>query len=103
MELGEAFGGNPKTSTDLDYVPDESLETQTFTHDELNDLVRDLALSKEKAELLVPRLKQKNFLEKNVLTSHYRKRNVDFFIVDGPLCYFHDIDFSRACRRSTYH
>ena len=25
MESGEAFEGNPETSTDLDYVPDESL------------------------------------------------------------------------------
>ena len=49
MKSGEAFGGNLETSTDLDYVPDESLEAQTFTQDELNDLVRDLALPKEKA------------------------------------------------------
>src|ERR1043165_5023175 len=97
MESGEAFGRNPETSIDLDYVPDESLEAQTFTQDELNDLVRDLALSKEKAELLVPRLKQKNLLEKNVLISHYQKRNVDFFTVDGPLCYCHDINGLFTC------
>jgi hypothetical protein len=35
-----------------------------LTQDELNDLVRDLELSKSTAELLRSRLKQRNFLEK---------------------------------------
>jgi len=91
----EATGGSPGPSTDPDYLPDESLEPQTFSQDELNDLVRDLALSKEKSEILASRLKQKNLLQKNVLITHYRKRNYDlteFFSVDGPLCYCNDID-----------
>lgn len=95
-----ATGRNEGTSTDPDYVLEESLEPQTFTQDELNDLVRDLSLSKEKAELLASRLKEKNLLGKNVLISHYRKRNLHltaFFTVDGPLCYCHDIDGLFAC------
>ena len=64
--------------TDLNYVPeDELLAPQTFSQGESNDLIRDLDLFKEKAELLASRLKQKNLLDKDVLISHYRKRNLD--------------------------
>jgi len=86
--------------TDPDYVPDDSMEPQTFNQDELNDLVRDLGLSKQKSEILASRLKQKNLLQKNVLISHYRKRNHDlttFFSVDGPLCYCNDIEGLFEC------
>ncbi|KAI6648548.1 hypothetical protein LOD99_8028 [Oopsacas minuta] len=83
-------------STDANYVPeDELLEPQTFTQGVLNDLVRDLDLSKDKAELLASRLKQKNLLDKDVLVSHYRKRNFDlaqYYTTDGPLCYCNDIE-----------
>ncbi|KAI6656052.1 hypothetical protein LOD99_1786 [Oopsacas minuta] len=76
-------------STDANYDPDdELLESQTFTQGELNDLVRDLDLSKDKAELLASRLKQKNLLDKDALVSHYRKRNFDlaqYYTTDGPL------------------
>ena len=82
--------------TDPNYVPeDELLAPQTFSQEELNDLIRDLDLSKEKAELLASRLKQKNLLDKDVLISHYRKRNLDIaqhFTTDGPLCYCNDIE-----------
>ena len=43
--------------------------------EELNDLVRDLELSKSKAELLGSRLKQWNLLEKNVRISSFRSRH----------------------------
>ncbi len=79
---------------DHDYTVEEILEPKMFTQDELNDLVRDLALSKEKAELLASRLKQKQLLDKNVLICHYHSQNFQlatFFKVDGPLCYCHDI------------
>jgi hypothetical protein len=56
----------------------------------LNDLVRDLGLTKEKAELLGSRLKQWNLLDRECKTSVYRKRHQDFsqfFAMDGVLCY----------------
>ncbi|KAI6647085.1 hypothetical protein LOD99_8922 [Oopsacas minuta] len=62
---------------------------------ELNDLVRDLDLSKDKDELLASRLKQKNLLDKDVLVSHNRKRNFDlaqYYTTDGPLCNCNDIE-----------
>jgi len=43
--------------------------------EELNNLVRDLELSKSKAELLGSRLKQWNLLEKNVRISSFRSRH----------------------------
>ena len=75
---------------DPNYVlGDELVAPQTFSQGELNDLVRDLDLSKEKAELLASRLKQKKLLDKDVLISHYRKRNLNLaqhFTTDGALC-----------------
>ena len=61
----------------------------------MNDLIRDLDLSKERVELLASRLTQKNLLDKDVLISHYRKRNLDIaqhFTTDGPLCYCNGIE-----------
>lgn len=40
---------------------------------ELNDLIRDLDLSKEKAEILGSRLQQWNLLERDVRVSQYRR------------------------------
>ncbi len=45
METEEgAVGGDQLQSMDHDYTVEEILEPKTFTQDELNDLVRDLAL-----------------------------------------------------------
>jgi hypothetical protein len=40
----------------------ECQSPQLFTQSELNDVIRDLGLPKEKAELLGSRLKEKNLL-----------------------------------------
>ena len=77
--------------TDSDTTEDPIL----FSQKHLNDLIRDLYLSKEKAELLASRLKERNMVEKDVQVSYYRKRNWDLslvFKVEGPLCYCHDIE-----------
>ena len=66
-----------------------------FSQKHLNDLSRDLCLSKEKAELLAIRLKEQNMVEKDVKVSYYRKCNWDLFSafkVEGPLCYCYDIE-----------
>jgi hypothetical protein len=53
---------------DHDFPFDSECEgPQLFTQPELNDLVRDLGLSKEKAELLVSRLQEKNVLASGTL------------------------------------
>ena len=77
--------------TDSDATEDPIL----FSQKHLNDLIRDLCLSKEKTELLASRLKERNMVEKDVKVSYYRKRNWDLssaFKVEGPLCYCHDIE-----------
>ena len=83
-------------AADVDFDPDnDGEEPKVFTQGELNDLVRDLSLSKEKAELLAPRLKEKNLLAVGVKVSHFRKRNNDlsrFFTIDGPLCYCNNVN-----------
>ena len=77
--------------TDSDTTEDPIL----FSQKHLHDLIRDLCLSKEKAELLASRLKERNMVEKDVKVSYYRKRNWDLssaFKIEGPLCYCHDIE-----------
>ena len=50
-------------AADVDFDPDiDGEEPKVFTQGELNDLVRNLSLSKEKAELLTSKLKEKNLL-----------------------------------------
>jgi hypothetical protein len=49
-----------------------------FTQSELNDLIRELQLTKEKSELLRPRLSEKNMLASGVKFSWYRNRVKEF-------------------------
>ncbi|GBN42007.1 hypothetical protein AVEN_182617-1 [Araneus ventricosus] len=72
---------------------------ETFSHKitsvELNDLVRDLELSKSKAEILASRLQQWNLLEKNVRVSSFRTRHLlfeSFFKKEDCLVFCCDID-----------
>ena len=81
-------------STGSECEPKENLKLILFAQEQLNDLIRDLALSKQKAELLASRLQENKLLQKDVLVRHYRERNTDLstvFRVDGPLCYCYDI------------
>ena len=69
---------------DLDFsLPSCSNETtnktpDTFNQGELNDLVRDLCLSKESTELLASRLAEKYLLSKGRNISYYRDRDREF-------------------------
>ncbi|XP_066198436.1 uncharacterized protein [Saccopteryx leptura] len=72
----------------------QSLTPQQFSQPELNDLVRDLGLSKKAAELLASRLQEKNVLHRSAKVSRFRKREqifVDFFSEDKHVVYCHDI------------
>ena len=60
----------------------------------LNDLVRDLTLTKDKAEILGSRLKQWSLLEKDTKISKFRLRHEklsSFFDVKDNLCYCKDV------------
>ena len=85
---------DPKDSTDSEYDPEESSKPILFSQKRLNNLIRDLAISKQKAELLASRLQENNLLHADVVVTHHRKRNMDLstvFRVDGSLCYCHNI------------
>jgi len=49
-----------------------------FTQSELNDLIRELQLTKEKSKLLCSRLRGKNMLASGVKFSWYRNREKEF-------------------------
>ena len=53
---------------------------QQFNQSELNDLVRDLDLSKQAAEILASRLNKKHVLHSSAKVSFYRKR-VELFLL----------------------
>ena len=55
-----------------------STEPQCFSQSELRDLVRDLELPKESAEVLASCLKGKNLLESGTLVAYYRNRDAEF-------------------------
>ncbi len=94
-----------ETTTDLEetheyFVLENENGQQKFSQGELNDLVRDLALSKDKAELLASHLKEKHLLNKDVCITHFRKRNRDlisYFSADRPLCFSNNIDELFRC------
>lgn len=61
---------------------------------DLDDLVRDLSLSKEKSELLASRLQEWNLLQKGTTTSHFRDRHTKFaryFRMENDICFCPDV------------
>ena len=62
---------------------------------DINDLVRDLSLTKSNAELLISRLKQWDLLDDSVRITSQRKRHCGFsmfYTFKDVLCYCHDIE-----------
>lgn len=99
----EEHVGGEELQSDLVCSDDERdpdfLEQTTGTHkisqSELNDLVRDLNLSKNQAELLASRLKGWNFLEKETKVCFYRQRQKELqhlFSMQDDLVYCNDVD-----------
>ena len=82
--------------TDKPYVSHgESSVPHILTQDELNDLVRDLELSKSKTELLASRLQQWNLLKENVQITSFRNRRQQlepFFRKEDDLVFCCDVD-----------
>ena len=65
-------------------------EPYWITQEDLNDLARDLYLSKQQSELLASRLKQLNLVQEDVRITSFRNRNKDlasFFDMENKLCY----------------
>ena len=86
----------PLTSMDADFTVDLQFnEFNRISQEELNDVIRDLDLLKNKTELLGSRLQQWNFLKENVRISVYRKRHEDLiqlFKMERDLVACTDID-----------
>jgi hypothetical protein len=65
-----------------------------ITQSELNDLVRDLNLTKTQSELLASRLQGWNLLHTHAKVSFFRKRTsnlAELFSMNGELCFCNDI------------
>ena len=96
-------------SSDPDFLP--KYIPMLFTEAELNDLVRDLNLPKNAAELLSSRLEEKNFLDKDTKTSYFRTIHEEFLlfsVMNERLLYctgvndwdFEETGHSDACSRA---
>ena len=94
---GELTSGflETRACTDKHISHGESSAPYILTQDGLNDLVRDLELSKNKAELLASRLQQWNLLEENVRITSFRNRHQQlepFFRKEDDLVFCCDVD-----------
>ncbi len=81
---------------DSDYEPEvDSKKPHLIGQGELNDLVRDLMLTKGQAELLASRLQNWNLLASDTTVTAYRKRTRDIvplFSNAEDLCYCNDVE-----------
>ncbi|GBL75008.1 hypothetical protein AVEN_219879-1, partial [Araneus ventricosus] len=81
-----------------DFSVDEA--PQPFSHSELNDLVGGLGLSKDGAELLLSRLKNKNLLTSGTAFTWYRHREkefIQFFSKEENLVSCNDVQGLKKC------
>ena len=102
LESGEDDDDEREVAENMDTEGDNDPEFQPpesyphlITQPELNDLVRDLNLSKRQSELLGSRLQEWNLLAQGTKISVYRDRHEDlvkFFDKDGSLCFCKDIN-----------
>ena len=96
-----SFNACESTSTESEEEPiklDPSFQHESATlfinQERLNDLVRDLYLSKEKAEIMGSRLQQWNLLEPGTTVSSFRSRNQNlagYYASVENICYCKDI------------
>ena len=81
--------------TNAEYALSTSLKPHFPTKKELDDLIRDLGLTKFGAELLASRLNEWNLLGDDCKSTAYRNRHLEFsvyFDVIEDLCYCKDVE-----------
>ena len=91
-------------SNDPDFVLADAVPPR-LSQAELSDLVRDLDLSQERAELLGSRLKQWNLLQLDVKVTHHRKRQqnlLSFFEKKNNLVVCFDVFGLMDCLNLNY-
>ena len=97
LELPSCASTSSEEDTDADFCEASTSEEPHFPNQqEMDDLIRDMGLTKENAQLLTSRLKECNLLDPTCKVSKYRKRHLSFarfFTVSQPhsLCYCSDI------------
>jgi phosphoglycolate phosphatase-like HAD superfamily hydrolase len=76
----ESEGSSLQSATEEMYFEPHQYDRpiDKFTQSELNDLIRDLQLTKEKSELLGSRVREKHMLASGVKFSWYRNREKEF-------------------------
>lgn len=96
---GDNGASNQCDLNDPDYDPGgvikQVIEPKLFSQSDVNDLVRDLDLSKQHSELLASRLQERHCLLKNAKVTSFRKRNEllsTFFDKQNGICFCNDIE-----------
>ena len=96
QEMWSSGSENEHSSDETEELYDSESKSKPilFSQEALNDLCRDLYLTKDKSELLASRLKERNLLRKGVKITLYRKRAQKLhvmFIVKDDFCFCNDI------------
>ena len=92
--MSDDMQANRREESDSDFAGPSST-AQNFNQDELNDLIRDLNLSKESSELLASRLNEKNVLASGTKITFYRNRQknlLPFFSENNQLVFCNDVE-----------
>ena len=100
----ESSGSSSAERKDPSYQVADSIP-QLVTQATLNDLVRDLGLSKRKSELLGSRLQEWNLLHADASVTVYRNREVKlvrFYTYDGKLTFCNDVSGLIGALRFSY-
>ena len=90
----EESTSNTETGEGDMYVPDAENSPHLLGQAELNDLVRDLELTKEKADLLGSRPQERNLLKPGTKISHFQSRHMkfsSFYSQEENYCFCNDI------------
>ena len=91
----EPHSSSETTSSNLEMVAASSNTPVFINQSMLNDLVRDLALPKYKAEILRSHFKQWSLFEQKTKISEFRHRNEklsSFFGSYNGMCFCNDVD-----------
>lgn len=95
MDLGEEVEPEPVVEESDDEAQPTTTQPRLYTQDRLSDLVRDLGLDKDRAELLASRFKEDKLLAPKTKVTMYRTREKDFlkfFREENSLVYCSNIE-----------